>query len=116
MSYRHSLVRSLVLHYLDHFGYKGPSVRIFSTPSGALRELERKRERTPVEERNTRKEMGWTYQWPRLTVIFVNAAKHDSLGDLLDTCAHEALHASGRSGHKPSLMAFEGEVAENVLA
>lgn len=116
MAYRHALVRSLVLHYLDHFGYKGPPVRIFTTPSRALKELERKRERTPADERNARRDMGWTAQWPRLTVIYVNAAKHDTFGDLLDTCAHEALHACGRSGHKPSLMAFEGEVAEAVLA
>lgn len=114
--YRHALVRALVRHYLDHFGYKGPPVRIFTTPSRALRELERKHERNRAEERSARKDMGWTYQWPRQTVIYVNVAKHDTLGDLLDTCCHEAKHAAGRPGHKPSLMAFEGEVAEAVLA
>lgn len=113
---RHALVRALVFHYLTHFGYRGPRVRIFTTPSRVLRALGRKRERVPADERNARKDMGWTHQWPRLTVIYINVARHDTLGDLLDTCAHEALHACGRAGHKPSLMAFEGEVAEAVLA
>ena len=31
--FRHVLVRSLVMHYLDHFGYRGPRVRIFTTSS-----------------------------------------------------------------------------------
>lgn len=116
MAYRHALIRSLVMYYLDHFGYKGPRVRVFTTPSRVLRELERKREWTPEEERLARKDFGWCYGYSRSTVIYVNAKKHDTLGDLLDTCAHEALHACRPPGHRPSLIEFEGEIAEAVLA
>lgn len=110
---KHALVRALVMHYLDHFGYRGPRVRIYTTATRALKELERKRDRAPADERSTRKDFGWCYRYPRSTVIYVNVRKHDSLGELLDTCAHEALHATGKDSHPPD---FDAEVAEGVLA
>jgi hypothetical protein len=109
MTYRHSLIRALVLHYLDHFGYAGPPVRVFTTPTRSHRA-------DPEHEEGAKRYLGWCRRSARQTIVYVNAAKHDTLGDLLDTCAHEAHHACGQPDHKPSLMVFEGEVAEAVLA
>lgn len=110
---RHALVRALVLYYLTHFGYRGPRVRIFTTPSRALRELERKRDKTVADERSTRKDYGWCYRYRRSTIIYINVAKHLTLGELLDTACHEARHATGVDGHPPW---FDAEIAETVLA
>lgn len=110
---RHALVRSLVLHYLDHFGYAGPRVRVFTTPARVLRLLEKRGEKTRADERSAKKHLGWCIRYPRTTVIYVNVQAHDSLAELLDTCAEEALHASKYVGHPPG---FAAEVAEAVLA
>lgn len=109
--FRHALVRSLVLHYLTAFNYAGPPVRIMTTPTRFVRELDRRR--CKADEREARDVFGWCFQFARSTVVYVNVAKHDTLGDLLDTCAHEALHASGWAGHGNR---FDAEVAEAVLA
>lgn len=113
MSYPHRLVRSLVLHYLREFGYDGPPVRVYTTPTRALQELDRKRCKSRSDERETRDWMGWCIRFPRSTVIYVNAARHDTLGQILDTCCHEAAHAARWVGHPPG---FDAEVAEAVLA
>lgn len=111
--FRQPLVRSLVLHYLRQFDYDGPRVRVLTTPTRALQELDRKRCKSDADDRETRDWMGWTVRFPRSTVIYVNVAAHDTLGQLLDTCAHEALHAARWVGHPTG---FDAEVAETVLA
>lgn len=111
--FRHRLIRSLVLHYLEHFGYEGPPLRIFTTPSRVLDELDRHQDKTNADEHGARRDHGWCLQYPRSTIIYVNAAAHEDLGELLDTCCHEALHAA-RWLEKHGAR-FEAEVAEAVL-
>ena len=91
---RHALVRALVQHYAQRAGYTAP-VRVLTRVESFDRIARRYRQPLTQDERSG---FAVVLYGPDSAVVWVNPKKHETIAELLDTAAHEAVHLAGWRG------------------
>ena len=86
---RHALVRSLIQHFLERAGYTGT----FHVYLSAQRyDAMRRRKGLGPEDSVQDRDMACVLTGVRAPVFYVNASAHSTVRQLVDSCAHEAVH------------------------
>lgn len=86
----HDLIRALILHFAQKAGYSGPPIRVFTRQESWARHF-RNRGGLPIG--HSPDNLGLTVKFRSHTAIFIDVAKHTAGGQIVDTCAEEAIHA-----------------------
>lgn len=88
--FSHELTKELLEYYLDIAGYDGPNVRVFTKPS----EFDRACKSQKVRPRtwNERHSLAVSLHSVPKPGTWFNLPEHDTLDELQDTAAHEAVH------------------------
>lgn len=83
------LVRELLRHFLRVGGYGGPEPRIYLRDATQIGRVARRHKIPPAGHRDFAITLHGGQMKPR---IWINLARHTTLAELIDTCAHEAAH------------------------